>query len=90
MSTVPVPLDIGFYDADGRPVDSACAWSRARRAEAECPLYSADGPYQLRARDAATGELPSRPASPVVRARMSCHTPGVASVVDRSRRTIDC
>ena len=44
MSTVPVALDIGFYDAAGRVVDrlrmEPCAGS-----EAECPVYRASGPF---------------------------------------------
>jgi uncharacterized membrane protein (UPF0127 family) len=45
MSTVPVALDIGFYDAAGRVVDrlrmEPCAGS-----ETECPVYSAKGPFR--------------------------------------------
>lgn len=45
MSTVPVALDIGFYDAAGRVVDrlrmEPCAGS-----ELECPIYSAKGPFR--------------------------------------------
>ena len=44
MSTVPVALDIGFYDSSGRVVDRLrmvpCAGS-----EAECPVYRASGPF---------------------------------------------
>jgi hypothetical protein len=44
MSTVPVALDIGFYDAAGRVVDrlrmEPCAGS-----EAECPIYQASAPF---------------------------------------------
>lgn len=45
MSTVPVALDIGFYDASGRVVDrlrmEPCAGS-----ETECPAYSAKGEFR--------------------------------------------
>lgn len=44
MSTVPVALDIGFYDSSGRVVDrlrmEPCAGS-----EAECPVYRASGRF---------------------------------------------
>ena len=44
MSTVPVPLDIGFYDARGRVVDRLrmrpCAHD-----ESSCPLYRASGAF---------------------------------------------
>jgi len=44
MSTVPVPLDIGFYDERGRLVDrlrmEPCPHEQSR-----CPLYSASGPF---------------------------------------------
>jgi uncharacterized membrane protein (UPF0127 family) len=45
MSTVPVALDIGFYDAAGHVVDrlrmEPCAG-----AETECPIYSAKGQFR--------------------------------------------
>ena len=44
MSTVPVPLDIGFYDAGGRLVDrlrmAPCAGT-----ESQCPLYRPSGAF---------------------------------------------
>jgi uncharacterized membrane protein (UPF0127 family) len=56
MSTVPVALDIGFYDSDGRPVDrlrmEPCAGS-----EAACPVYRADGPFRF-ALETLAGDLP--------------------------------
>jgi len=56
MSTVPVTLDIGFYDSSGRVVDrlrmEPCAGS-----EAECPVYRASGPF-LYALETLADELP--------------------------------
>jgi uncharacterized membrane protein (UPF0127 family) len=56
MSTVPVALDIGFYDAAGRVVDrlrmKPCAGS-----EIECPVYSAKGPFRY-AVETLAGKLP--------------------------------
>jgi uncharacterized membrane protein (UPF0127 family) len=56
MSTVPVPLDIGFYDARGRAVErfqmQPCA-----HAEASCPVYRAAGPFSY-ALETLAGELP--------------------------------
>lgn len=55
MSTVPVPLDIGFYEATGRVVDrlrmEPCAGS-----EAACPVYRAAGPFRY-ALEAVPGDL---------------------------------
>ena len=44
MSTVPVPLDIGFYGANGAPV-SRRRMTPCARADAQCPAYRADGPF---------------------------------------------
>ncbi len=56
MSTVPVALDIGFYDAIGRPVDrlrmEPCAGT-----EAACPVYRAAGPFRF-ALETLAGDLP--------------------------------
>ena len=56
MSTVPVELDIGFYDDDGRPVDrlrmEPCAGG-----EAECPIYRASGLFRF-ALETLAGDLP--------------------------------
>jgi uncharacterized membrane protein (UPF0127 family) len=41
MSGVPVPLDIGFYGADGQPV-SRLRMEPCAEAEAECPAYRSD------------------------------------------------
>jgi len=57
MSTVPVPLDIAFYDGSGRLVSDEhmrpCA-----KAENECPVYRADAPF-VYALETLKGELPS-------------------------------
>ena len=56
MSTVPVALDIGFYDDAGGVVDrlrmEPCAGS-----EAECPVYRADGSFRF-ALETLAGDLP--------------------------------
>jgi uncharacterized membrane protein (UPF0127 family) len=57
MSTVPIALDIGFYDAAGRVVDhlhmKPCAGS-----ERECPAYAAAAPF-VYALETPAGSLPS-------------------------------
>ena len=59
MSTVPVPLDIAFYDGEGRVVSrrrmTPCAGT-----ESECPLYEADGPFVF-ALETLAGNLPTGP-----------------------------
>lgn len=59
MSTVPIALDIGFYDADGRAVGrrrmEPCAGS-----EAACPLYGIDEPFTY-ALETPAGNLPRGP-----------------------------
>jgi uncharacterized membrane protein (UPF0127 family) len=66
MSTVPVALDIGFYDSSGRVVDrlrmEPCAGS-----EAECPVYRASGPF-VYALETLADELP--------RGRLRARSPG--------------
>jgi len=61
MSTVPIALDIGFYDVHGRVVDrlrmEPCAGS-----EQQCPIYSARGPFRY-AVETLTGKLPRGPLS---------------------------
>ncbi|MEX0665599.1 MAG: DUF192 domain-containing protein [Acidimicrobiia bacterium] len=56
MSTVPVPLDIAFYDAKGRFVSrlrmEPCAGS-----EEDCPVYRADGEFRY-ALETLAGDLP--------------------------------
>jgi uncharacterized membrane protein (UPF0127 family) len=57
MSGVSAPLDIGFYDGDGRPV-SRLRMEPCDEAEAECPSYLADGPFEY-ALETEVGELES-------------------------------
>jgi uncharacterized protein len=45
MSQVPVPLDIGWYDAAGRPVDSVVMQPCPGRPVLDCPSYRSRGPY---------------------------------------------
>jgi len=56
MSTVPVALDIGFYDSSGRVVDrlrmEPCA-----RSESRCPVYRASGSF-VYALETLADELP--------------------------------
>jgi uncharacterized membrane protein (UPF0127 family) len=56
MSTVPVPLDIGFYDARGRRVDKL-RMEPCDGSDADCPLYSADGEFTY-ALETLAGDLP--------------------------------
>jgi len=56
MSTVPVALDISWYDADGRLV-SRTRMEPCAGTEDECLLYAAVGPFQY-AVEALAGELP--------------------------------
>jgi uncharacterized membrane protein (UPF0127 family) len=58
MSTVPVPLDIGFYDAAGRPVDRLLMQPCPDRSVAECPSYRSRAPYDY-ALETLQGELPA-------------------------------
>jgi uncharacterized membrane protein (UPF0127 family) len=57
MSTVPVPLDIGFYRANGEPV-SRLLMTPCPRADAQCPAYRAEGPF-VYAVETLRGGLPS-------------------------------
>jgi uncharacterized membrane protein (UPF0127 family) len=57
MSTVPVPLDIGFYAADGTPV-SRRHMKPCAHAEAECPVYEAGARF-VYALETLGGRLPS-------------------------------
>lgn len=56
MSTVPVPLDIGFYDAQGRLV-SRLRMEPCAGTDAECPLYQPDGAF-VYALETLAGDLP--------------------------------
>jgi uncharacterized membrane protein (UPF0127 family) len=57
MSTVPVPLEIGFYAADGSPV-SRRHMKPCPHAESACPDYRAGGPFSY-ALETLGGKLPS-------------------------------
>lgn len=46
MSDVPVPLDIGFYGAAGRPVDRLEMQPCPDKTTAQCPVYEAKAPYR--------------------------------------------
>jgi uncharacterized membrane protein (UPF0127 family) len=58
MSNVPVPLDIGWYDAGGRPVDRLVMQPCPDRPVSECPSYPSDRPYSY-AVETLEGELPA-------------------------------
>lgn len=58
MSDVPVALDIGWYDAAGRPVDRLVMQPCPDRTVSECPLYRSRGPYSS-AVETLEGELPA-------------------------------
>jgi len=58
MSDVPVPLDIGWYDAAGRPVDRTLMQPCPQRSPAECPVYQSKGAYRY-ALETLRGDLPS-------------------------------
>jgi uncharacterized protein len=58
MSNVPVPLDIGWYDASGRPVDRLVMQPCPDRSVSECPRYGSRGPYTY-AVETLEGELPA-------------------------------
>jgi uncharacterized membrane protein (UPF0127 family) len=58
MSNVPVPLDIGWYDAGGRPVDRLVMQPCPDRSVSECPRYGSRGPYSY-AVETLEGELPA-------------------------------
>jgi uncharacterized membrane protein (UPF0127 family) len=58
MSEVPVPLDIGWYDAAGLPVDRLLMQPCPDRSVSDCPVYSSRGPYTY-AVETLGGQLPS-------------------------------
>lgn len=58
MSDVPVPLDIGWYDVAGRPVDRTLMQPCPQRPPAECPVYQSKGKYRY-ALETLGGRLPS-------------------------------
>jgi uncharacterized membrane protein (UPF0127 family) len=57
MSDVPVPLDIGWYDAAGRPVDRTLMQPCPRLSPSECPVYQSKGSYRY-ALETLGGDLP--------------------------------
>jgi uncharacterized membrane protein (UPF0127 family) len=58
MSDVPVPLDIGWYDAAGRPVDRLVMQPCPGRSVSACPSYRSRGPYSY-AVETLEGALPA-------------------------------
>jgi uncharacterized membrane protein (UPF0127 family) len=60
MSGVTVPLDIGFYGADGAPVSHRLMKPCPDKAENECPVYRADGTFAY-AVETLKDKLPSGP-----------------------------
>jgi uncharacterized membrane protein (UPF0127 family) len=58
MSEVPVPLDIGWYDAAGRPVDRLLMQPCPDRSVSDCPVYRSRGSYTY-AFETLGGQLPS-------------------------------
>jgi uncharacterized membrane protein (UPF0127 family) len=54
MSTVPVPLEIGFYSGDGIRT-SARHMRPCPESEAACPLYRADRPFTYALETLASG-----------------------------------
>jgi uncharacterized membrane protein (UPF0127 family) len=58
MSDVPVPLDIGWYDVNGLPVDRTLMQPCPDRSPGECPVYESKGPYRY-ALETLGGRLPS-------------------------------
>ena len=58
MSDVPVPLDIGWYDVEGRPVDRTLMRPCPQRSPAECPVYQSKGSYRY-ALETLGGRLPT-------------------------------
>jgi uncharacterized membrane protein (UPF0127 family) len=57
MSGVALPLDLGFYDGRGRPVDRE-ELEPCPQADASCPPYSSGSPYRF-ALETLRGDLPS-------------------------------
>ena len=57
MSDVPVPLDIGWYDAAGRLVDRTLMRPCPQRSPADCPVYQSKGAYRY-ALETLGGDLP--------------------------------
>jgi uncharacterized membrane protein (UPF0127 family) len=62
MSGVTAPLDIGFFDSDGARNSTRAMKPCLDRAERECPLYQADGPF-VYAVETLKGQLPAGPVT---------------------------
>ena len=60
MSGVADPLDIGFFDQDGARNSTRAMKPCPDKAETECPVYRADGPYAF-AVETKAGQLPKGP-----------------------------
>ena len=58
MSGVTDPLEIAFYAADGSRTSGRVMAACPEKAETECPVYAADGPYEY-AIETRVGQLPS-------------------------------
>jgi hypothetical protein len=74
MSTVPVPLDIGFYDVDGRVVDRL-RMEPCPDSEDDCPLYTPDGSFTY-ALETLAGDLPRGRLRPAASPLCVTVTPG--------------
>ena len=61
MSTVPVPLDIGFHDAQGEVVDRLLM-KPCPDSQSQCPLYSPKAEFTY-ALETLKGDLPEGPLS---------------------------
>jgi uncharacterized membrane protein (UPF0127 family) len=62
MSGLDVPLDIGFYRSDGARDSTRLMQPCPDKAESECPVYRADGPY-VYAVETLKGKLPAGPVT---------------------------
>jgi uncharacterized membrane protein (UPF0127 family) len=60
MAGVDDPLDIAFFEQDGSRNSTRAMPACPDKAETECPVYRADGPYVF-ALETRAGELPSGP-----------------------------
>jgi uncharacterized membrane protein (UPF0127 family) len=60
MARVNDPLDIAFFEQDGSRNSTRAMPACPDKAETECPVYRADGPYVF-ALETKAGELPSGP-----------------------------
>lgn len=55
MAGVPVPLDITWFGADGRPVDRARMEPCPDGTDADCPVYRSDRPFRYALERGAAG-----------------------------------